>query len=111
MPPATASTSQTDTRPVLCYSNIAYAVRLSRGGQADVVADSLLAGFRTERMRPQIVFAVCAMYALLHDVGSFLRERVVLARLSSTEPAQGVLNDLAGLLDQFVGDDEHHQLA
>ena len=69
-----------------------------------------MTGFFTERTRPQIIFAVHTMYALLRDVGLFLRERVVLAHLS-TEPAQGVLDDLAGLLDQFMGDDEHHQAA
>jgi len=95
-PAATASTSQTDSRPVLRFSDIAYAVRLSRGGQTDLVADLLMTGFRTEHTRPQIIFAICAMYALLRNVGSFLHERVVLAHLS-TEPAQGVLDDLAGL--------------
>jgi len=107
-PAVTASTSQMDSHHVLRFSDIAFAVRLSRGGQADLVADSLMIGFRNECTRPQIIFAVHAMYALLRDVGSFLCEFVVLARLS-TEPAQGVLDDLAGLVDQFMGDNEHHQ--
>ena len=37
---STASIASTDTRPVLRYSDIAYTVRLSRAGQADLVADS-----------------------------------------------------------------------
>jgi len=110
MPAMTASTSQMDSRPVLHFLDIAYAVRLLRGGQADLIADSLMMGFRTERTCPEIIFAICTMYALLRDAGSFLHERVVLAHLS-TEPAQRVLDDLAGLLDQFMGDDEHHQAA
>jgi len=107
---ATTTTSQTDSHPVLRFSDIAYAVRLSQGGQADLVADLLMMGFQTARTRSEIIFAVCSMYALLRDAGSFLRECVVLAHLS-TEPAQRVLDDLAGLLDQFMGDDEHHQPA
>lgn len=107
---ATTITSQTNSRPVLRFSDIAYAIRLSRGGQADLIADSLMMGFQTARICSEIVFAVRSMYALLRDAGSFLRERVVLAHLS-TEPAQRVLDDLAGLLDQFMGDDEHHQPA
>ena len=109
-PPTVASTSQTDNRPILRFSDIACAVRLSRTGQADLVADSLLAGFRTERMRPQLIFAVHAMFALLCDVGAFLREHVVMVRLAS-EPAQGVLDDISSSLDHLMGDDEHHQLA
>jgi len=109
-PTAIASTLRMDMHPILRYSNIAYAVRLSRAGQADLVADSLLAGFQTEHMRAELTFAVRAMAALLRDVGAFLRERIVGARLAS-EPIQGVLDDISSALDHFMGDDEHHQSA
>jgi len=89
-----------DTRPILQYSDSTHAVRLSRAGQADLVADSLLAGFQTERMRTELTFAVRAMSALLRDVGAFQRERIVGARLAS-EPIKGVLDDIPGALDHF----------
>jgi len=38
-----------------------------------------------------------SMSAMLHDVGSYLRERVVYAQLSD-EPAQEVLDDITRLL-------------
>jgi len=69
-----------------------------------------MTGFQIARTRSEIIFAVRSMYALLRDAGSFLRERVVQAHLLN-ESAQRVLDDLAGLLDQFMGDDEHHQPA
>ena len=109
-PIAAASMSQTDTHPVLRFSDIAYTVRLSRAGQADLVVDSLLAGFRTEHTRAELIFAARSMFALLRDVGTFLRERIVGARLAQ-EPLQGVVDDISGALDHFMGDDEHHQLA
>ena len=109
-PPLTASVSQTDTRPVLRYSDIAYAVRLSHAGQTEQVADSLLVNFPTTRTREELVFAIRAMTALLRDVGAFFRERIVGARLVS-EPLQSVHSDLTGALDHFMGDDDHHHLA
>ena len=75
-----------------------------------MVADSLMTGFQTTRTRSEVIFAVRSMHALLRDAGSFLRERVVQVHLSN-EPAQRVLDDLAGLLDLFMGDDEHRQPA
>ena len=56
----------------LRYSDIAYAVWLSRAGQADIVADSLLARFRREPMHAELSFSIRAMFALLRDVGAFL---------------------------------------
>ena len=50
------------------------------------------------------------MFALLRDVEMFLRERIVLARLSD-EPAQGVLDDIAGLLDHYMDNDLQQQPA
>jgi len=50
------------------------------------------------------------MLAVLRDVGAFLRQRIVGAHLVS-EPLQGVLDDISGALDHFMGDDEHHQSA
>jgi len=41
------------------------------------------------------------MSAMLHDVGSFLRERVVLAQLSD-EPLQEVLDDITRLLAHYM---------
>jgi len=94
-------------RPILHYSDIAYTVRLSHAGQADLVADSLLARFRTT---PELIFAIRAMFALLRDVGTFLCERVIGAHLVS-EPIHGVLDDISSALDHFMGDDEHHHPA
>jgi len=74
-PPLTVSASQTDLRPVLRFSDIAYAVRLAQAGQTDQVADSLLANFQTGRTREELIFAIRGMTALLRDVGAFLRER------------------------------------
>ena len=42
-----------------------------------------------------------SMSAMLHDVGSFLRERVVLAQLSD-EPLQEVLDDITRLLAHYM---------
>ena len=109
-PSLSASTSQTDLRPVLRYSDIAYAVRLSQAGQTEQIADSLLANFETSRTREELVFAIRAMTALLRDVGAFLRERIVGAWLVH-EPLQSVHNDLVGALDRFMGDDDHHHPA
>jgi len=109
-PPVDASASETDTRPILRYSDIAYAVRLSQAGQVEQVADSLLANFRTRRTREGLIFAIRAMVALLRDVGAFLQERVVGAHLVS-EPLQSVHDDLVGALDRFMGDDDHHHPA
>jgi len=44
------------------------------------------------------------MFALLRDVGSFLRERVVLAQLSD-EPLQEVLDDISQLVDHYMDSD------
>jgi len=109
-PPLTVSASQTDLRPVLRYSDIAYAVRLSHAGQAEQIADSLLVNFQTGRTREELIFAIRAMTALLRDVGAFLRERIVGGRLVH-EPLQSVHNDLVGALDRFMGDDDHHHPA
>jgi len=109
-PPLTGSVSQTDTRPVPRYSDIAYAVRLSQAGQTGRVADSLLANFQTTRTHEQLIFAIRAMTALLCDVGAFFRERIVGAHLVS-EPLQSVHDDLVGALDRFMGDDDHHHTA
>jgi len=102
--------SQTDTRPVLRFSDIAYAVRLAQAGQTEQIADSLLVNFETHRTREDLIFAIRAMTALLRDVGAFLRERVVGGRLVN-EPLQSVHNDLVGALDRFMGDDDHHHPA
>ena len=109
-PPLSTSASRTDTRPELRYSDIAYAVRLARAGQVEQIADSLLTNFQTSRTREELVFAIRAMTALLRDVGAFLRERIVGARLIH-EPLQSVHDDLVGALDRFMGDDDHHQSA
>ena len=53
-PLLTASVSQIGTRPVLRYSDIAYAVRLSQARQTEWVADSLLANFHTTRTREEL---------------------------------------------------------
>jgi len=50
------------------------------------------------------------MYALLREVGMFLRERVVLTLLSG-EPAQRALDDISTFLDNYMGDDVHHRTA
>jgi len=104
------SASQTDLRPVLRFSDIAYAVRLAQAGQADQVADSLPINFQTGTTREELIFAIRAMTALLRDVGAFLRERVVGGRLVD-EPLQSVHNDLVSALDRFMGDDDHHHPA
>jgi len=109
-PPLSASASQTDLRPVLRYSDIAYAVQLSQAGQTEQIADSLLVNFQTGRTREELIFAIRAMTALLRDVGAFLRERIVGARLVH-EPLQSVYNDLVGALHRFMGDDDHHHPA
>jgi len=109
-PPLSVSASQTDARPELRYSDIAYAVRLSRAGQTEQIADSLLTNFQTSRTREELIFAIRAMTALLCDVGAFLRERIVGARLVH-EPLQSIHNDLVGALDRFMSDDDHHQSA
>ena len=69
-------------RPPLRFADIAYAVRLTPNGQPERVVGSLLSSFQTERTQEQPLFAVRSMYALLRDVGTFLRERVVLTHLS-----------------------------
>jgi len=56
--------------------------------------DTLLGRFQTARPRDQLLLIVHSMFALLRDVGSFLRERVVLAQLSD-EPLQEVLDDIS----------------
>jgi len=104
------SASQTELRPVLRFSDIAYAVRLAQAGQTEQIADSLLDNFQTGRTREELIFAIRGMTALLRDVGAFLRERVVGGRLVH-EPLQSVHNDLVGALDRFMGDDDHHQPA
>jgi len=106
-PSASATAPQVDNRPILRFADIAYTVRLTPAGQPDRVVDCLLTGFRTARTREQLRFAVRSMYALLRDVGMFLRERVVLTHVSG-EPAQRALDDITSFLDGYMGDDVHH---
>ena len=108
----TAGTSATapSTRPLLRFADVAYAVRLTPAGEPERVVRSLLASFQTERTQDELLFAVRAMYALLRDVGMFLRERVVLTHISD-EPAQRALDDIIRFLDGYMGDDVHHRTA
>jgi len=106
-PSASTAAPQADNRPILRFANIAYTVRLTPAGQPDRVVDCLLTGFRTARTREQLLFAVRGMYALLRDVGMFLRECVVLTHVSG-EPAQQALDDITSFLDGYMGDDVHH---
>jgi len=99
--PLTTSASQTDRRPILHLADVAYAVRVSQIGQADRIADTLLRHFQTVRTRDQLLQIIQCMSAMLHDVGSFLRERVVLAQLSD-EPLQEVLDDITRLLAHYM---------
>jgi len=78
--------SQTDNRPILRLADITYAVRMSPVGQSGHIVDTLVNRFHTDHLRDQLLLAVQAMFALLRDVGMFLGECVVLARLSD-EPA------------------------
>jgi len=96
-PPMTTSASRTDRRPILRLVDVANAVRVTQAGQADHIADTLLRRFRTTRSRGQLMLIIQSMSAMLHDVGSYLRERVVYAQLSD-EPAQEVLDDITRLL-------------
>jgi len=70
----------------------------------------MLANFQTGRTREELIFAIRAMTALLRDVGTFFRERIVGARLVA-EPLHSVHDDLMGALDRFMGDDDHHHPA
>jgi len=106
-PSASATAPQTDNRPILRFADIAYMVRLTPAGQPDRVVDCLLTGFCTARTREQLLFAVRGMYALLRDVGMFLRGRVVLTHVSG-EPAQRALDDITSFLDGYMGNDVHH---
>ena len=109
-PAAGAPVSAPPTRPLLRFADIAYAVRLTPAGEPERVVNSLLTSFQTELTREQLLFAVRAMYALLRDVGMFLREQVVLTHLSD-EPAQRALDDIIHFLDGYMGDDVHHRTA
>jgi len=100
-PPATISASRADRRPILRLADVAYAVRVTQVGQADHIVYTLLRRFQTARSRDQLLLVIQAMSAMLHDVGSFLRERVVLAQLSD-EPLQEVLNDITRLLAHYM---------
>jgi len=100
-PPVTTSASQSDRRPILRLADVAYAVRVTQVGQADHFADTLLRRFQTARSRSQLFLIIQSMSAMLHDVGSFLRERVVLAQLSD-EPLQEVLDDITRLLAHYM---------
>jgi len=107
-PPPTTSASQTDRRPVLRLADVAYAVRVTQAGQADHIADTLLRRFQTTRSRGQLLLIIQSMSAMLYDVGSFLRERVVYAQLSD-EPLQEVLDDITRLLAHYMsGDASQH---
>jgi len=108
--PSTTSASQMDRRPVLRLADVAYSVRVSRVRQADHIVDTLLGRFQTARPRDQLLLIVHSMFALLHDVGSFLRERVVLAQLSD-EPLQEVLDDISRLIDHYMDSDAHQRPA
>ena len=103
-PPPTTSASQTDRRPILRLTDVAYAVRVTQVGQADRIADTLLRRFQTARPRNQLLQIIRAMFAILRDIGSFLREHVVLAQLSD-EPLQEVLDDITRLLDHYMDSD------
>ena len=109
-PTTGALASAPSTRPLLRFADIAYAVRLTPAGEPERVVNSLLASFQTERTHEELLFAVRAMYALLRDVGMFLRERVVLTHISD-EPAQRALDDIIRFLDRYMGDDVHHRTA
>jgi len=69
--------------------------------QADHIADTLLRRFQTTHSRGQLLLIIQSMSAMLHDVGSFLRERVVLTQLSD-EPLQEVLDDITRLLAHYM---------
>ena len=95
-PPPTTSASRTDCRPILRLADIAYLVRVTQVGQAGHIADTLLRRFQTTR-----TLIIQSMSAMLHDVGSFLRERVVLTQLSD-EPLEELLNDITRLLAHYM---------
>ena len=101
-PPPIAPASRPDRRPVLRLLDVANAVRVTQAGQADHIADTLLRRFRTTRSRGQLLLIIQSMSAMLHDVGSYLRERVVYAQLSD-EPPQEVLDDITRLLAHYMG--------
>ena len=103
-PPPTTSASQTDRRPVLRLADVAYAVRVTQAGQADHIADTLLRRFQTTHSRGQLLLIIQSMSAMLYDVGSFLRERVVYAQLSD-EPLQEVLDNITRLLAHYMSGD------
>ena len=100
-PLPTTSASQPDRRPILRLADVAYAVRVTQVGQTGHIADTLLRRFQTTRTRDQLMLIIQSMSAMLHDVGSFLRERVVLAQLSD-EPLQEVLDDITRLLAHYM---------
>ena len=82
-------------------------MRVSQIGQADRI---LLRRFQTVRTRDQLLQIIQCMSAMLHDVGSFLRERVVLAQLSD-EPLQEVLDDITRLLAHYMASEASQYLA
>jgi len=100
-PPLTISASRTDRRPILRLADIAYSVRVTQVGQTGYIADTLLRRFQTTRTREQLMSIIQSMSAMLHDVGSFLRERIVLAQLSD-EPLEELLNDITRLLAHYM---------
>ena len=100
-PPLTISASRTDRRPLLRLADIAYSVRVTQVGQTGHIADTLLRRFQTTRTREQLMSIIQSMSAMLHDVGSFLRERVVLAQLSD-EPLEELLSDITRLLAHYM---------
>ena len=100
-PPPTTLASRTDRRPILRLADVAYSVRVTQVGQAGHIADTLLRRFQTTRTRDQLMLIIQSMSAMLHDVGSFLRERVVLAQLSD-EPLEELLNDITTLLAHYM---------
>ena len=109
-PPPTTSVSQTDRRPILRLADVAYAVHVTQVGQAGHIADTLLRRFQTTRTRDQLMLIIHSMSAMLHDVGSFLRERVVFAQLSD-EPLQEVLDDITRLLAHYMASEALQRLA
>jgi len=100
-PPPTTLASRTDRRPILRLADIAYSVRVTQAGQVGHLADTLLRRFQTTHTREQLMMIIQSMSAMLHDIGSFLRERVVLAQLSD-EPLEELLSDLTRLLAHYM---------
>jgi len=114
LPPAAPSTSglapshastaaaAVNTRRQMRDADISYAVRLATSESAEVVTDSLLAAFRTDCTREQLLRIVRLMFGLLRDVGVFLRERITVARLTNLS-SDDLLDELSQLIERFVG--------